>query len=1203
MEENQYGIRAIHGVTKFNGRDDFHIWKFCMLRHLGRVGLMSFVKDAKPSSFSSQDKKEDWEKKNVATESMLLQAIEDSVIEMLTDCTSAKGMWDKLVTTHENSGVDNILRLQTELNSIWKDSGKSMADYIKELRGIFSKLNGVGKGLDDASKLVKLLAGLPMEEYEAIRTNLAFQSGMTFETACIKLETHEKDCLQSRSMGQGELNFTRKGGKKSSGKGAKDKSKVTCYNCKKLGHYANECKKKGEQKSSPYDKKGSQIKCFKCGEMGHKKSECKQDGQSGNTQAVNFMIEEKCESNLISSSFPEWIIDSGATHHMCNNPSLLERSWKPMKGKTILFGDGREVAVTMEGVARIQICAPNGSVKSAEIQNVLVIPNLSRNLISVTQSMKQGIGFIFDAVMGVCNIKKNGSVIGVAYLTDGLWKLKVDKSDFTSRVMLGSLKNSMELWHLRLGHLGEDNLKILVKNAMVEGIGSSLEGTVKNQCKGCFQGKQTRLPFGMGTRRATEKLELIHSDLKGPIDVPTYAGNRYFITFTDDYTRKVWVYMMKKKSETFGVFQIFKRTVETETGLKLKSLRTDNGGEFISWKMKEFLAKEGVKHELTVPYTPEQNGVAERLNRTLLEMARAMILGSEVNKELWGEAVVTAAYLKNRWPSSSLNKNVTPEEAWSGMKPNVEHLRVFGSPCSVHIPDQKRTSFNPKSWSGIFVGYSDVSKAYRVWDPKKKTVIVARDVIIQEGQNFPVEHEEEKKKTSLTIEEIPEEETREEEPDVEVVSPPTLRRSSRVVKPPVRFGSSLSCVGSSNVAELVEPKTLKEALLSPQAKEWQEAVNEELSSLEQHKTWEVCELPAGRKAIGCKWVFKIKQKQDGTVDRFKARLVAKGYSQQEGVDYHETFSPVVSHESLRLLFAFANHQDMEIHQMDVKTAFLNGVLDEEIFMELPEGLQVENDGDKVVRLLKTLYGLKQAPREWNKVLNSFMVEQRMTQHKCDPAVYSRGQGDNQLIVAVYVDDTTIMSKSISEVLSMKTALSGRFWMTYIGEVGTILGIKVIRDRENQTLSLSQEKYVADMLTKFNMQNCAGKRTPMVVGLKLTKDMCPSTEEEVADMHNVPYKEAVGSLMYVMTCTRPDIATAVSCVSAFMHNPGREHWNAVKRIFQYLKYTMNYGLKYTPQDNWEVTGYCDADWGRRYRLSEVYYWLCVYCRRGCDFLVL
>ena len=236
------------------------------------------------------------------------------------------------------------------------------------------------------------------------------------------------------------------------------------------------------------------------------------------------------------------------------------------------------------------------------------------------------------------------------------------------------------------------------------------------------------------------------------------------------------------------------------------------------------------------------------------------------------------------------------------------------------------------------------------------------------------------------------------------------------------------------------------------------------------------------------------------------------------------------------------------------------------------------DGGKVVRLLKTLYGLKQAPREWNKVLNSFMVGQRMTQHKCDPAVYSRGQGDNQLIVAVYVDDTTIMSKSISEVLSMKSALSGRFMMTDIGEVGTILGIKVIRDRESQTLSLSQEKYVADILTKFNMQNCAGKRTPMIMGLKLTKDMCPSTDEEVTDMINVPYKEAVGSLMYVMTCTRPDIATAVSCVSAFMHNPGREHWNAVKRIFQYLKYTMNYGLKYTSQDKWEVTGYCDSDWG-------------------------
>jgi len=771
-------------------------------------------------------------------------------------------------------------------------------------------------------------------------------------------------------------------------------------------------------------------------------------------------------------------------------------------------------------------------------------------------------------------------VIGMACLKEGLWKLKTGVSDFAPKVMLGNLKNSMELWHLRLGHLGEDNLKKLVKNGMVKGIEGILEGSVKKNCKGCFEGKQTRSPFGVATRRATEKLQLIHSDLKGPINVPTYAGNRFFITFTDDYTRKVWVFMMKKKSETLGVFQRFKQMVETETGLKLKCLRSDNGGEFTSWKMKDYLSKEGIKHELTVPYSPEQNGVAERLNRTLLEMARAMIYGSGVDKNLWGEAIVTASYLKNRWPSSSLGENVTPEEAWSGEKPNVEHLKIFGSPCSVLIPQEKRSSLDSRSWSGILVGYSEVSKAYRVWNPRTRTVVVARDVIIQEGGETMVEPEEEREKVTISVEEVPDGSLQEEESEVLQESTPVLRRSSRVVKPPVRYGVNLSSelIGSCHVTQLLEPKSLEEALSCPQAKEWLNAVEEELSSLEEHKTWEVCDLPEGRKAIGCKWIFKIKQRQDGTVDRFKARLVVKGYSQQEGVDYHETFSPVVSHESLRVLFAFAAHHDMEIHQMDVKTAFLNGVLDEEVFMEIPEGLQVSHGEGKVLKLLKALYGLKQAPREWNKVMHAFMVEQGMMQNKCDPAVYSKGQGESQLIVAVYVDDSTIMSKSVEEVHKMKSALSNRFKMTDLGEVGVILGMKVMRDREKKILSLSQEKYVKDMLTRFNMSECGGKRTPMVVGEKLTKEMCPSTKEEEEDMSMVPYKEAVGSLMYLMTCTRPDIATAVSCVSGFMQNPGRGHWIAVKRIFQYLKHTISFGLKYCQQEAWSVTGYCDADWG-------------------------
>ena len=494
----------------------------------------------------------------------------------------------------------------------------------------------------------------------------------------------------------------------------------------------------------------------------------------------------------------------------------------------------------------------------------------------------------------------------------------------------------MELWHQRLGHLGKENVQKLSRMNLVEGMDRNLEGKVKYECKGCLQGKKIRLPFGASSRRAMEKLHLVHTNVEGPFNIATYAGNSYFITFTDDCTRKVWVYLMKHKSQAINMFEKFKSLVEKETGMSIKCLRSDNGGEYTSITMKKKLESEGIRHELTVPYTPQQNGVAERLNRTLLESARAMIYEANMSKLCWGEAVLTAAYLKNRWPNASLEE-MTPEEAWSGGKPDISHLRIFGSSCSVHIPDMKRTKLDAKSWEGYLVGYSETSKAYKVWNPKSRNVVVARDVIINEEKQAIQEEELPKpllpSKGIITIEDLEgdegarkEEGYSDEEESREEATPKAIRRSERTVKPVERYQAHLTSgsIGRCLLSTMVEPASLEEALSGEQREQWLDAVQEELKSLEEHQTWKVCNLPEGRKAIGCKWVFRIKEKQDGTVEKFKARLVAKGYLQKEGVDYQETFSPVVSHESLRLLFSYANNEGMLIHQMDVKSAFLNG---------------------------------------------------------------------------------------------------------------------------------------------------------------------------------------------------------------------------------------------------------------------------------------
>ena len=377
-----------------------------------------------------------------------------------------------------------------------------------------------------------------------------------------------------------------------------------------------------------------------------------------------------------------------------------------------------------------------------------------------------------------------------------------------------------------------------------------------------------------------------------------------------------------------------------------------------------------------------------------------------------------------------------------------------------------------------------------------------------------------------------------------------------------------------------EPATYAQAIVSADAPKWQTAMDSEYDSLIKNGTWSLCELPAGRKAVGCKWVYKVKTLADGTLDKYKARLVAKGYSQVEGVDYDETFAPVVKYKSLRVLLSFAAADDMEVTQMDVKTAFLHGDLQEEIYMEQPLGYSQTGSTGRVLvcRLKKSLYGLKQAPRCWNAKINTYLKSLGFIQSDFDVGVYYRRFTEGVMIIALYVDDLFIHSKGPG-LLELKSQLSRRFEMTDLGNISSCLGMSVMRDRVGRTISLSQKGYVESLLAKLRLSDCEPIGTPLDHNVRLTKEFSPKTAHEREDMMGVPYRQAVGSLMHVMQGTRPDLALALCILSKFNSDPGRAHWEAVKRVFRYLKGTLDYALVYGGKP--ELTpmfGYCDADHG-------------------------
>lgn len=380
-------------------------------------------------------------------------------------------------------------------------------------------------------------------------------------------------------------------------------------------------------------------------------------------------------------------------------------------------------------------------------------------------------------------------------------------------------------------------------------------------------------------------------------------------------------------------------------------------------------------------------------------------------------------------------------------------------------------------------------------------------------------------------------------------------------------------VGRANCA-LEDPQSFSEALASPQSREWKEAMECELRSLHSNEVWTLTDLPKGKKVIGSRWVFKTKLGADGQVDRYKARLVAKGFAQRKGSDYDETFSPVVRGESVRMILALAAQENLHMHQMDVETAFLHGELQEEVYMQQPDGHESEGHEEQICRLHCSIYGLRQSPRCWNHVLDRHLKGMKFTQTQGDPCVYVSSNIAGRLLVAVYVDDLVIAGDCEEEIKAIKRTLSSRFRMKDLGDLHHFLGIEVVRDLAGGVVWFGQSTYTGRLLDKFGMAGSKPVSTPADPESRLVK----RTQEEAADPKL--YQAAVGGLLYLSTKTRPDIAFAVGNAARFSSDPSKAHWQAVKRIMRYLQGSLDLGLRYQRQKEsvFTCTGYADADWG-------------------------
>ncbi|GAA0169340.1 transmembrane signal receptor [Lithospermum erythrorhizon] len=700
----------------------------------------------------------------------------------------------------------------------------------------------------------------------------------------------------------------------------------------------------------------------------------------------------------------------------------------------VRMGNGDHIDVIGNGVVAIASCTG-----TKLISNIFYVPDIDQNLLSVGQLVENGFKVIF--ANKVCLIKDEND--------NDVFKIKMRGKSFSlnhmeeEQVACPAITTTTELCHKKLGHFHHATLLNMQKKRLVFGL-PHMETDLPT-CRACHFGKQTRLPFQQSTWRATEKLHLIHIDLCGLHNTPSLNGSKYFIAFIDDFTRMCWVYFLRFKTDVAGVFFGFKHWIENQCGC--------------------------IEHQLTTPYTPQQNGVSERKNRTIMEMARCMLHEKDLPKEYWAEAANTVVFLLNRVPTKAVNGK-TPFEAWHGYRPFLKNLKVFGCLCFTHVPQVKSGKLDKKAESSVFIGYSSTSKAYRVFQPDTRKILISRDVSFMGNDKWSCN-------------------------TTENQSTPELNQNELVDDLPVRGPRSVVDIYQRCSVVVLEPGDYFEA---EKDHKWSAAMQEELFMIEKNQTWKLIERPQNQNVIGDKWVFRTKKNPDGSINKFKATLVVKGYAKNFGVDFSDTFAPVARLDTIRMLLAIAAQKKWKIYQLDVKSAFLNGILEEDIYVEQLEGFVMKGHEDK-------------APRAWYSIIDEYLLNFGFVRNLSESTLYIKGDQAHFIIVSVYVDDLLVTENNSEVIQHFMEDMMQVFEMTDLREMSYFLGIEIKR-RQNEVF-ICQEKYAKELLKKFNMENYKIMKTPMCQKEKLCQD---DGSEKVDESH---YRSLIECLMY-LTTTRPDI---------------------------------------------------------------------------------